>query len=77
MIYGKYLFIFADTKNQLIHHKLKNNSFIISQNIKPMNQNLNPIEPTNIQVFAMGLSAIIAGTMLCSFMWAIIDIVTK
>jgi len=35
------------------------------------------IQPTNLQVFAMGLSAIIAGTMLCSFMWAIIDLLIK
>jgi hypothetical protein len=35
------------------------------------------IEPTNLQVFAMGLSAIIAGGMLCSFMWAIIDLLIK
>jgi hypothetical protein len=35
------------------------------------------IQPTNLQVFAMGLSAIIAGTMLCSFMWAVIDLLIK
>jgi hypothetical protein len=35
------------------------------------------IQPTNLQVFAMGLSAIIAGSMLCSFMWAIIDLLIK
>jgi hypothetical protein len=35
------------------------------------------IQPTNLQVFAMGLSAIIAGSFLCSFMWAIIDLLIK
>jgi hypothetical protein len=38
---------------------------------------MKPIEPTNIEIFAMGFSAIIAGGMLCSFMWAIIDLLIK
>jgi hypothetical protein len=38
---------------------------------------MKPIQPTNIQIFAMGLSAIIAGSMLCSFMWAVIDLLIK
>ena len=44
---------------------------------KLKNNLMKPIEPTNIQVFAMGLSAIVAGSMLCSFMWAVIDLLIK
>jgi hypothetical protein len=37
---------------------------------------MKPIQPTKLQVFCAGVSAIIAGAMLCSFMWAVIDLLT-
>jgi hypothetical protein len=38
---------------------------------------MKPIQPTKLQVFCAGVSAIIAGAMLCSFMWAVIDLTLK